>query len=312
MASPEGPGVMLPNETLHLPFEAGPFRMAMGLVACPIAEWLEIDARYRDEMAERRDLLANRHAEVFAACPGSDLARAEILDMLVAHLPRRYPAWFQRDGNVLHNRLTGESWDVAHPAQDKLELAGRLVQEDWCLVRPDAEGPILEAAVLCAPSRWRLAEKIGRPLLAVHEPVPQYAERLGTPVDRFMRLLKPGRVALRQNWSVVDSPELFQPGGKHRSATDTSITPENAGTRLFLRTERQTFRLLEQSGSVLFGIRVHSHALKTVAVVPGAALRLAAAVRALPPALGAYKSLPVFGEALLAYLDAVPATGLVG
>jgi hypothetical protein len=299
----------LPDETLHLPFESGPFRMAMGLVACPIDEWLEIDARYHDEMAERRDLLATRHTEVFAACPGSELAREEVLDLLTAHLPRRYPAWFQRDGNLLHNALTGERWDVVTPAHDKLELAGRLVQEDWCLVRPAPEGPILEAAVLCAPSRWRLAEKIGRPLLAVHEPVPQYAERLGAPVDRFMRHLKPGRVAMRQNWSVVDSPELFQPGGKHRRAADASITQANAGTRLFLRTERQTFRLLERSFSVLFGIRVHSHALARVAEVPGAAARLAAAVRALPPALGAYKSLPVFGEALLAYLDAVPAGG---
>jgi dimethylamine monooxygenase subunit A len=302
----------LPDETLHLPFEAGPFRMAMGLVACPMAEWLEIDARYHYEMAERRDLLATRRAEVFAACPGSELARTEVLELLVAHLPQRYPAWFQRDGNLLHNALTGEHWDVVNPAHDPLELAGRLVQEDWCLVRPEAQGPVLEAAVLCAPSRWRLAEKIGRPLLAVHEPVPQYADRLGAPVDRFMRLLKPGRVALRQNWSVVDSPELFQPGGKHRRATDTSITPANAGVRLYLRTERQTFRLLERSGSVLFGIRVHSHALAQVAAVPGAAARLAAAVRALPAELGAYKSLPVFGEALLAFLDAVPETWPIG
>jgi hypothetical protein len=166
---------------------------------------------------------------------------------------------------------------------------------------------VLEAAVLCAPSRSRLAEKIGRPLLEVHAPVPFYAHRLGAPVDRFMRLLKPGRIALRQNWSVVDDPALFQPGGKHRTVADPTITSENAGHRLFLRTERQTFRLLERSGSVLFGIRVHSHALQQVVGQPGSAARLATAVRALPREMQEYKSLPVFAEPLLAYLDATAA-----
>lgn len=302
-------GTALPAEALHLPFEAGPFRMAMGLVGCPEAAWFELDDRYPAEMAERRDLLATRHAEVFAACAGSEPARAEVLALLAAHLPRHHPAWFRREGERLHNALTGEDWDLATPGCDPLEVAGRLVQEDLCLLRPAPEGAvpggaILEAAVLCAPSRWRLAEKIGRPLLQVHAPVPFYAERLGAPVDRFLRHLKADRIALRRNWSVVDSPALFQPGGKHRTARDPTITAANAADRLHLRTERQSFRRLPRSGTVLFGIRVHSHPLRRVAAVPGAAARLAGAVRALPEAMGAYKSLPVYREALLAWLDA--------
>ncbi len=294
----------LPPETIHLPFEAGPFRMAMGLLACAEADWIELDDRYPAEMAERRDLLATRHGEVFAACPGSGAARAEVLALLAAHLPQRFPAWFRRDGEVLHNALTGEDWDLAAPPCDPLELAGRLVQEDLCLVRPEAEGPVLEAAILCAPSRWRLSEKLGRKLLAVHEAVPMYAERLGRPVDRFMGQLRPGRIALRMNWSVVDDPALFQLGGKHRTDSDPGFTAANAGARLHLRTERQTFRLLPETGRVLFNIRVHSTPLPRIAAIPGVAARLAGAVRALPEPIAAYKSLPVFRAALLEYLDA--------
>jgi hypothetical protein len=297
----------LPPETLHLPFEDGPFRMAMGLVACAEADWFELDERYLPEMAERRALLAERHDDVFAACRGSEAARAELLALLADHLPAHYPAWFSRDGALLHNHLTGERWDLATPAYDPLELAGRLVQEDLCLIRPDATGPILEAGIVCFPSRWRLADKIGRPLLDVHGPVPFYGERLGAPVDRFMRHLKAERIAMRMNWSVVDSPELFQLGGKHRTAGDASFTAANALARLFLRTERQTFRRLEGSGSVLFTIRVHVTPLPRVVAVPGVAARLAEAVRALPPEMRAYKSLPVFEEALLAALDSVAA-----
>ncbi|WP_237214929.1 heme-dependent oxidative N-demethylase family protein [Falsiroseomonas oryziterrae] len=293
----------LAAEALHLPVEEGPWRMAMALTACTLAEWIEIDDRYPAELAERRHLLDTRHAEVFAALPGSEEARAETLAILAAHLAQHHPGWFRRDGDTLHNGLTGETWDLAAPLHDPLEVAGRLVQEDLCLIRPEADGPILEAAVLCAPSRWRLSEKIGRPMLAVHGPVPFYADRLGAAVDRFMRHLHSGRVALRMNWSVVDDPALFQPTGRGRTAPDAGITPENAGAKVFFRTERQTFRLLPDSGRVVFGIRVHSYPMSRLAAQPGAAARLAAAIRALPPEMAAYKSLSVFRDALLDYLD---------
>ncbi|MEJ1979207.1 MAG: heme-dependent oxidative N-demethylase subunit alpha family protein [Acetobacteraceae bacterium] len=88
----------LPPERLLLPFAAGPFRMAMGLVGCHPDELVEIDDRYMAEMAERRALLAARHADVFAAEPGSEAARAEVLAVVSALLPRRYPGWFAREG----------------------------------------------------------------------------------------------------------------------------------------------------------------------------------------------------------------------
>jgi hypothetical protein len=292
-----------PSERLLLPFSPGPFRMAMDLLACPADELLEIDDRYDAEMAERRDLLATRHAEVFAAEPGSDLARAETLEAIVALLPRRYPAWFERCGEVLHNHLTGERWSLDDPGCDPLELAGRLVQEDLCLIDTAGPAPILSAAVLCAPSRWRLGEKIGRPLAAVHGAVPLYAERLSSPVDRFMGALRPGKSAERQNWSVVDDAALFQTGGKHRTEHDPSVTADNAADRLFLRVERQTFLCLPGSESVLFAIHVHSYPLARVLAIPGAARDLAAAVRALPDSLSVYKSLPAIRDALLDCLD---------
>ena len=295
----------LPPEALYLPFEAGPHRMLMGLVARHPDELIEIDATYPAEMAERRALLDGRHDEVFAAHAVSEQARHEVLERLAAVLPARYPAWFARHGDRLCNRLTGEEWDLARPPCDPLELAGRLVQEDLCLIEPTDAGPVLQAAVLCAPSRWRLQEKMGRPLAVIHQPVPLYADRLAAPVDRFMRHLKPGKLAERLNWSVTDDPALFQLGGKHRTQSDPTITAANAASRLFLRVERQTLSRLPDSSFVLFTIRVHSYPLARVLALPGAAARLAAALRALPPAMAAYKSLPPFGEALLSHLDAV-------
>ncbi len=88
----------LPREAVHLSFDAGPYRMAMGLVTVPEPAWFEIDEHYPDEMAERRDLLATRHAEVFGALPGSEDARREALDMIATHLAENHPGWFSRGG----------------------------------------------------------------------------------------------------------------------------------------------------------------------------------------------------------------------
>ena len=293
----------LPAEAFYLPFEAGPYRMMLGLVARPETELIELDERYPAEMAERRTLLDSRRAEVFAATAGSEAARREALDRIAAVLPVRHPSHFGCDGDALHNRLTGERWDLADPPCDPLELAGRLVQEDLCLIGVEEGVPVLRAAVLCAPSRWRLHEKIGRPLAGIHDRVPLYADTLSAPVDRFMRHLKPGKLTERLNWSVTDDPALFQVEGKHRTGLDPSFTAANAGARLFLRVERQTLSRLPRSGFVLFTIRVHTYPLSRVAAQPGAAARLAEAVRAMPEAMAAYKSLPPFRAALLAFLD---------
>ena len=293
----------LPPERLLLPLETGPFRMAMDLVSRPPDELAEIDALYPVQMQDRRRLLDTRHGEVFAVTPGSAPARAEVLEMLANLLPSRHPAWFARDGDTLHNRLTGETFDLLHLPHDPLEVAGRLVQEDLCLIDVSGPAPVLAAAILCAPSRWRLAEKIGRPLLAVHGPVPFYAERLAKAVDRFMAMLRPGKLVERLNWGVFDDDALFQPQPAGRSA-GRAITEENAPDRLFLRVERQTLLRLPRSGTVLFAIRVHSYALRRVLAEPGAATSLHSMIRQLPDALAEYKGLLDIRAPILAALAA--------
>src|SRR5271167_1146549 len=203
----------LPPQRVYISFEPGPYRMAMGLVARDPDELIEIDEHFVQELAEKRELMTTRNDDVYAAIPGTDAAGAEILSHLADLLPRRFPQWFTRDGAHLTNRLTDETWDLENPPCPHLELAGRLVQEDLCLVRPDPEGPILAAATLCFPSRWRLQEKIGHPLALVHVKVPSYGERLAAPVDRFMQMLRSGKMVERLNWSMMDDPALFQPGG---------------------------------------------------------------------------------------------------
>jgi len=297
----------LPPEAAFLPVEDGPYRMQMGLVARAPASLITIDAAYPAQMAQRRALLAAQYDDVFGAVAGSEPARAAVLALLADLLPARFPDWFARDQHRLHNRLTGETWNLAQPEIDPLEAAGRLVQEDLCVITPGPDGPVLAAAIVCFPTRWRLADKLGRPLAAVHGPVPFYAGRLAGPVDRLIGQLRPGRMVERMNWSLLDDPALFQPdlfhvGGKWRPGLADRITAANAGEALFLRTERQTLSPLA-NGAALFAIRVRVHNLAQICAQPEPAGRLARAVRALPDDMLRYKNLLPFRAALLDWLD---------
>jgi hypothetical protein len=292
---------LLPTAPVYLPFQAGVYRPAMGLFAQKFEHLTAFDDQYPAQMAQRRVLLDTRKGDVLAVTEGSGAMRAEALAVLVAHLLADRSGWFSRTGQRLTNHLTGEAWALDRLGCDPLEVAGRLVVEDICLLTP-APCPLLAAAVLCFPSRWRLADKIGQALGAIHAPVPDYAQALSRPVDRFLGLLKPGRLVARMNWSIHDDPALFQPTPDH--AAHGAITAANAGALLTLRIERQTLSRLPQTGAIMFTIRTYQHRLCDIAPIPGAASSLLATLAALPSAVVAYKGISGFRAALEDYLRA--------
>jgi dimethylamine monooxygenase subunit A len=285
----------------YLPFVGGQFRLTMGLMPLGEAEWLEIDGDLAAHLAEKRELLAARAAEIFAALPEAADGAAELLAFAAEHLPRHHPEFYAREGDQLFNRATGEAWDVAHPALHPLDLCGRLVQEDFCLLRRAGEAHVLVGASLAAPARWRLGDKIGRPLAALHAPVAGYAATLARPVDRFFLQLKPGRLVWRLNWGILDRPARFQPT---RPAAPASIAPEAAGQSLWLRVERQTLRKLPRTETVLFTIRTHITRLDRAITSAATAADLAGMVRTMPADTRHYKDIESFAPALLAWLDA--------
>lgn len=290
----------------YLPMEAGPYRLAMGLMALKPERWIEIDRNYASDMAEKRRLLQSRHGEVFAALPEAAAASRELLAHVTAHLLAVFPGRFRRAGETVEVLETGDRYRLDGPLHP-LDLAARLVQEDLCLMQPGPEGYRLTAASLCFPTRWRLAEKLGKPMARIHTPVPFYADKLERPVDRFFERLKPDKPVWRLNWSLTDDPELHQPTGHSRPDVNSGIEAGNVGARIFLRVERQTLVRLPESGAICFGIRIYQNPLSDLEGDPATAARLAAAVRALPDEVLFYKSVKPFQAPLLAYLDRLAA-----
>jgi len=279
----------------------------MGLKALDLSEWIEVDEHFAAQLTKRRALLEQRRAEVLATLPESEPGQAEVLELLLDHLPIRFPEHYAWDDGEVAIQATGERFSPRAWPGAPLELAGRLVQDDLCLMQRSDAGYRLVAGVLCFPSHWRLADKLGRPLDLIHAPVPGFGERLAATVDRFFDGIRVERPVWRVNWSLSDTPELFLPP-EHRGHP-RPITAADAGERLWLRLERQTLRRLPRSGDVLFTIHTYVEPLGAALDSAPAARALAERVREMPEAMARYKSIwPIRGP-LLAWLDRRAAQG---
>ena len=239
------------------PWQRLGFKLKLGLRARAEAEWLPStdlfgnQAAPAEQIALKAQLLAKHHQDVFSAMPNTNAAGDEVLAMVRQHLTTYHH-------DYAHDDYTAPADAGLHP----LDRAARLVPEDLLLLAPFADDVAdnaamvkwhLVAASLCFPAHWILAEKMGKPLAAIHDPVPHYDERLAGPVDRFFNKMTIGPISARMNWSLQIGTDLFTPHRAQRQAAAGDLDDH----QLCLRLENQTLRKLPQTGFVLFTIRTH-------------------------------------------------------
>jgi hypothetical protein len=165
----------------------------------------------------------------------------------------------------------------------------------------------LEGAVLCFPSLWLLAEKLGLPTALVHQPVPHYAEELSPKVDRFFDRLPAGRPVWRRNVSVWPALVLWAPCHDLDPLLWSEGSPRPGAPPLWIRSERQTLRRLSESGAILFTIRVQTMPIAVLMERPDRARDFAAWFRS-PMSEGRRRQLGSQFGPMLAWLDQVAAT----
>lgn len=302
----------------YFPFEQDTYAMALGVRALRTGETLiEIDAlHYEAELALKDALLREDFRARFQALPGTGPLQWEVLRLLLTRMAEQSPGHFTRregeDGRWhWRNGLLGAE-ATFHPGDaDSLPLApldwvGRQVQEDLLVLDGTRQGFPLVAGQLCFPSGWCLDEKLGRPLLEVHAPVPRFAEQVGAATLRLMDGLKPGRTVTRCNWALTVTDRLCM---EPRSRGEwlhlfEGLTPQNAGERCFLRLERQTLSRLPESGAILFTIHTYLAPVAGEVPTPERRHRLAQVLRTVPDDMSGYKRLGPLREPLLAWLEA--------
>jgi hypothetical protein len=265
----------------HTPYDGSTRPFTVGLMPLDLADWIEPDALLPAHLAEKDRLLAGAaEAPVLLAEDGTTAAQQEVLDLLVDHLPARFPDLYGRDGTRIAVAGTGRTVDLAEPCGMPLALAARLVQEDLVVMRRGEAGYRLAAAALFFPSSWSLAEKFGQPMDAIHAGVPGFNDgRMGPMVARIFDNLAVDRPSWRLNWSLYSGAGLHHPYPKRISADggDTSRV-DGSCSALHVRVERQTLRRLPSSGDILFTIKVHHDPVAAFARHPGGAA-LAAGLR---------------------------------
>lgn len=259
----------VPDE--YVPSAGAAFRLRIGARPLDIDSWTSApDDDWVPMLRMKQELLSERFDNVVASLPGSESACEEAARaVLLSH-------------------------DIEMPPEsgiDALVTAARVVADDLCIMIADTDGRmILGAAVVCAPNRWVLAEKLGLPMGQIHAPVARYDIDLESPTDALLARLTPERPIWRINWGVADDPALFQP---RKPSVSLNATLES----LWLRIEYQTLRRLPETGAVLFTIRTYQETLADLgARAPRLLSQLAEAVGELPPDVLAYKSITPYAE----------------
>jgi hypothetical protein len=193
--------------------------------------------------------------------------------------------------------------EVAHMlgVDGGLAEAGRAVWEDLCILTraPGSASYRLTGGAVGFPTDWRLGDKLGLPLTAVHAPIHGYAEQLAAGVDHLMATLEPGAIFGRANWFLVASDALrYMPTDDPRERF-SHVGAANAGNLLFIRCERQTLRRLPHSGAILFTIGVDVARLGSLS--GDLVSRVAASVMAVGVGEHERRAAPFYADALTGY-----------
>jgi dimethylamine monooxygenase subunit A len=291
---------------LHTPYDGSAKPFSIGLRPLDPAEWIEVDGHLKAYLHEKRCLYAEETRNVLVAEEGTEAAQAEVLAMLAEHLPKYFPGTYQVRDAAIEILDGAYTVNLADAAQTPIAIAGLLVQEDLVLMRPSPAGWRLVAASLCFPSAWSLREKFGRPLHAIHQPVPGFGEgtRNAGLIERMFDNLRVELPVMRWNWTLFGKTKLHHPasdGGQKRRFGDGLVAEH-----VTLRLERQTLRKLKHSGDILFTIRTHLNPIGVLEAHPDGprlAQSIANQVAAFSADELAYKGLATERGALLERLN---------
>jgi hypothetical protein len=283
----------------HTPYTGSykPFTIGMNLL--DPQDWIEVDAKLPDYLKEKSRLLAADRDTVFREEPETRAAQQEVLDLLLAHLPQRFPDIYRRDERWMEVVPSGVQVDVEDESEAPFVRATRLIQEDLVLMRKGEGGYRFAAGSVSFPSSWALKDKFGKTLEGLHTPVPGYADFLAGRVARIFENLPADRPVWRMGWSLHPDDALHHPVGPPWPEGDLSP---------YVRLERQTLRRLPLSGDILFTIRIHIDPVAALARHPEGA-RLAEGIKqeilGLSDSQAAYRSLLKDRDRIVAVLEAI-------
>ena len=229
---------------------AKPFSIGLELLGHALP--FQPDSKFPEYISQKQALFEDKPNNINMAEPGTVDSQNEALNFVLNTIS---------PGNTHSSSLglitcptLGTKYNRGDFKDNPLALASLLVQEDLVLMRRKTSGRNLVVASLCFPSSWNLAEKFGKPLSEIHQPVPGANDRLDPMIHRIFDNLKPDLPVWRENWSIYADAELRHSTGE--SARYRDGEHGKSGETAFIRREYQTLHRLPESQDILFTIKI--------------------------------------------------------
>lgn len=258
------------------------FRWRLGIRPLELREWFIFDEHAEVELRQKFELTQSHWSSVYASMDGVDDEVDEVVAAINNHLTTHHP----------------ERTRASDPALPPLAAVGLNLQEDLVLMVRRKNSLVFGAGSVCFPNRWDLKSKIGRTMRAVHEPVPDLNNQLGTAIDDFLDRLTPDKPVWRLGWGVIDTDDLYQPTDGTAPARPKNPQPDGH----YLRVERETIRVFPQTGCVLFTIRTFMSPLDLISDNKTSAQALATSIDSMPTEIARYKQLDRSGPEIAKWL----------
>lgn len=273
------------------PADGKPFRLNMGLRSLDPALWLEGGEDLEAQIPERLVLKTDAREVVYQELPGYRDVIEDLVALIAENLARFHADRYQVSTESVKHLPTGASADLA--SSDLLLQIASIIGEDLVVLsREDGEWKIVAGAVLF-PSRWKLSEKIGKGMDAVHAPVPGFASALAPFMTATFDKISADRAVWRKNWSLHSTSDLHQPTSIH-----AQVNPED----YWWRTERQTLTRARTGDFLYFTIRNRAEPLSWIKADQESAVLFAETLASFSSDTVEYKGLQQDHQAIIDYL----------
>ena len=273
------------------PVDGKPFRLNMGLRSLEAGEWLEAGDDLTTQIPERISLAKSAREVVYQSIPGYESAVVELAIRISENLKTFHRDQYEISNGKVTHLPTGA---IAHlDSQDALLEIATIIGEDLVVLsREDNEWKIIAGAVLF-PSRWKLSEKLGKGMDAVHTPVPGYASALAPYMTATFDKITVDRPVWRKNWSLHSTEDLHQPTSIHAPADPKDY---------WWRTERQTLTRAQSGDFLFFTIRNRAEPLAWIKNDNESAALFAETLASFSPETIEYKGLQRDHQGIIDYL----------
>lgn len=247
------------------------YHITMAVQNSTPADLIVMDHNYASRVLERQQLMVQHPDIVLGAIAGGKAAVEELYSFLLTdYLPQRFPTMFSlsKGGETFHNEITGASFPTVPPdnSVQALRRLGETVEDDMFLLHETDQGHRSVAYICCYCSGFDPSQKLDKLLFEIHEPVPSY-DKIGPSMERYFKKVEVGKNMKRLNWSVVDSPILFncKSNHVHEEDLDQIVRDEDIDiSKARLRCELQTLSRLPETRAILFSFKTHLYTLEEI------------------------------------------------